>query len=176
MTPPNFPVKYSDLGARIVYASGCPEQFEIGSVTIIPIRINHPNGGSGYKFVEDGNTFVFLTDNELGFMHPGGLETSEYLEFCADVDLLFHDAEYTPQEYGMTMDWGHSVFTDVVDMAIKANVKKLGLFHMNQARTDDDQDLMVEECKKIITESNSDLECFAVGTDMVFELPEPVFL
>jgi len=170
MTPPNFPVKYSDLSASIVYENGCPEQFEIGSVTIIPIRLNHPNGGSGYKIIEDGKTFVFLTDNELGFLHPGGLEANEYMEFCADADLLFHDAEYTPEEYETTMDWGHSVFTDVADMAIKAGVKKLGLFHLNQARTDDDQDLMVEECKKIITESNAGVECFTVGTDMVFEL------
>ncbi len=170
MTPPNFPVKYSDLSARIFYENGCPDQFEIGSVSVIPIRLSHPNGGSGYKFIEDGKTFVFLTDNELGFLHPGGLEPEKYMEFSTGADLLIHDAEFTPEEYGTTIDWGHSVYTEVVDLALNANVKKLGLFHLNQDRTDDDMDRIVEECNKTTSEKNADLECFAVGTDMVFEL------
>ena len=61
MEPPNFPVKYSELRARIIYEEADPADFEIGSVRVIPIQISHPDGGCGYKFIEDGKAFVFLT-------------------------------------------------------------------------------------------------------------------
>jgi len=170
MAPPNFPVRYSDLKAKIFYEAGNPVQFEIGSVTVIPIQISHPNTGKGYKFIEDGKTFVFLTDNELGFVHPGGLPASEYLEFCRGADLLIHDAEYTPREYKLLIEWGHSSYLDVLELAFKAEVKQLGLFHLNQERTDDEVDEMVAACRNIIAERGVDMKCSAVAADMVFEL------
>ena len=62
MAPPNFPVKYSDIHAQMHYEESCPTEFEIGSVKVIPIPLSHPNSGSGYKFTEDGHSFIFLTD------------------------------------------------------------------------------------------------------------------
>jgi phosphoribosyl 1,2-cyclic phosphodiesterase len=170
LTPPNFPVKYSDLSAEFIYEEGCPEPFEIGSVKVVPIHLSHPNGGRGYKFIEDGKTFVFLTDNELGFVHPKGLTKEVYAEFCADVDFLIHDAEYTPEEYEQYIEWGHSCYADVLDLAISAKVKKLGLFHLNQDRSDDAMDEIVDVCRKRIANEGHALECIAVGSDMSFEL------
>ena len=170
MAPPNFPVRFSDLKAKIVYEEDHPEKFEIGSITVVPIQISHPNTGKGYKFIEDGKSFVFLTDNELGFVHPGGLPSQDYLEFCADADLLIHDAEYTPQEYKLLIEWGHSSYLDALELAHAAGVRKLGLFHLNQERTDAEVDEMVEACGKIIKQRGHSLTCFAVGADMTFEL------
>jgi len=170
MAPPHFPVKYSDIKAELFYEEACPMEFEIGSVKVVPIAISHPNGGSGYKFIEDGKSFVFLTDNELGFIHPGGLAYKDYVKFSLGADLLIHDAEYTPEEYKTFIDWGHSVYTDVLNLAFEAGVKKVGLFHLNQERTDREMDKIVKNCGKIIAEKDSSMECFAVGCDMTFEL------
>ena len=170
MAPPNFPVRYSDLKASIVYEAGRPDKFEIGSVTVIPIPISHPNTGKGYKFTEDGKSFVFLTDNELGFVHPGGLTFEDYQRFCAGADLLFHDAEYTAREYKLLIEWGHSSYVDALRLAHHAGVKKLGLFHHNQERSDDEVDELVQACRKLIAEQKMSLECFAVGSAMSFEV------
>jgi ribonuclease BN (tRNA processing enzyme) len=170
LTPPNFPVKYSDLSAEFSYEKACPEQFQIGSVTVIPIHLSHPNGGRGYKFVEDGKSFIFLTDNELSFVHPKGLTLTDYAEFSSDADLLIHDAEFTPEEYERYIEWGHSSYADVLDLAFQANIKKLGLFHLNQGRTDDAMDDIVNICRKKISQKGFDFECVAVGSDMVFEI------
>jgi ribonuclease BN (tRNA processing enzyme) len=170
MAPPHFPVKYSDIKAELLYEEACPMEFEIGSVKVVPIAISHPNGGSGYKFIEDGKSFVFLTDNELGFIHPGGLPYQDYVKFSSGADLLIHDAEYTPHEYKTFIDWGHSVYTDVLNLAFEAGVKKVGLFHLNQERTDREMDKIVRTCGKIIADKNMNMECFAVGCDMTFEL------
>jgi phosphoribosyl 1,2-cyclic phosphodiesterase len=168
MAPPNFPVKYSDITAQISYPDACPTEFEIGSVNVVPIALSHPNGGSGYKFIEDGKSFVFLTDNELGYIHPGGLPFEDYLNFSSGADLLIHDAEYTPEEYKTFIDWGHSVYTDALELAQQAAVKKLGLFHLNQERTDNEMDRIVKDCRDRIAAKGINLACLGVAGDMEF--------
>lgn len=170
MSAPFFPVKFSELVAQIMHEDACPYVFEIGSVTITPIALSHPNSGAGYKFEEAGKTFVFLTDNELGYTHDGGLPVESYLEFSAGADFLIHDAEYTPEEYAKTITWGHTTYPEALDLAIRAGVKSLGLFHLNQDRTDDQVDRMVEDCRQTIAERKSDLTCFALGCDTAVTL------
>ena len=170
MAPPHFPVQYEDVKAQMIYPDACPLDFDIGSVTVVPIALSHPNAGSGYKFIEDGKSFVFLTDNELGYVHPGGLVFNDYIEFSSNADLLIHDAEYTPEEYKKFVDWGHTVYTDALDLAIEAGVKKLGLFHLNQERTDAQMDDIVRDCRKRIGERGASLECVGVACDMEFEI------
>jgi len=170
MAPPYFPVKYNDVTARMTYPDAGPQEFNVGSVTVVPIALSHPNGGSGYKFIEDGKSFVFLTDNELGYLHPGGLAFKDYLDFCSEADLLIHDAEYTPREYKAHVDWGHSVYTDALDLALKAGTKKFGLFHLNQERADQQMDDIVTDCRTRIADRGSNLECVGVTSDMEFEV------
>jgi phosphoribosyl 1,2-cyclic phosphodiesterase len=170
MSPPSFPVRYQDIKARITYEPACPDHFNVGSVTVIPIGLSHPNQGTGYKFIEDGKVFVFLTDNELDFTHPGGLTFEAYRDFSAGADLLLHDAEFTEEEYRGTRQWGHSTYTTALKLAMAANVKRLGLFHLNQDRTDQGVDDLVGRCREIIAERHPDLECVAVGCDTTFEL------
>jgi len=170
MGPPNFPVRFSDIRSEFIYEKTCTLSFSIGSVIVEPIQLSHPNTGSGYKFIEDGKIFVFLTDNELRMVHPGGLPYRNYLEFCKGADLLFHDAEYTPQEYEKVISWGHSSYTDTLQLAIEAGVKKFGMFHLNQDRSDRQVDKMVKDARRILAEKGIDMDCFAVGADMEFEV------
>jgi len=162
MGPPLFPVPFEDLKARINYSADCPIRFSIDSVEIFPINLSHPNVGMGYKFIEDGKTFVFLTDNELGYRHRDGRNFEEYADFSKDADLLIHDAEYTPEEYKMTKAWGHSTYIDALSLALTAKVKRLGLFHHNQDRNDTDQDAIVQKCREVIESKKNDMECFAL--------------
>ncbi|OGP12585.1 MAG: metal-dependent hydrolase [Deltaproteobacteria bacterium GWA2_54_12] len=165
MTAPYFPIEFEDINAEISFLKMKHKDYSIGSVNINTIPISHPNQGVGYRLEENGKSFVFLTDNELTFHHPFGLGYDEYVKFCQGADLLFHDAEYTREEYEtQTRGWGHSVFLDTLQLALDAGVKSLGLFHQNQDRTDDQVDKMVEECRGFIKKKGSSLECFAVAT------------
>lgn len=171
MGPPHFPVRYSDLKAHISFLEACPSEFQIGSVTVMPISLSHPNGGCGYKFLENGKAFVFLTDNELGYVHPHhGYGLEEYAIFCEDATLLFHDAEYSPEEYEQSIEWGHSTYTDALNLALRANVASLGLFHHNRERTDDQIDQIADHCRRLLAEAGSSLNCIAVAQDMSFEV------
>ena len=124
MAPPNFPVNFDAIHANISYQETRVESYTLGSMSITPIALSHPNQGTGYKFEEDGKCFVFLTDNELGYKHEGGLDFQDYLKFSRGADLLIHDAEYNEEEYKKTRSWGHSVYIDALNLALDAGVKK----------------------------------------------------
>jgi phosphoribosyl 1,2-cyclic phosphodiesterase len=170
MAAPYFPVDYGLLQAEISSHSVCKEAFQIGPVTVTPIALSHPNMGIGYRFAEDGKSFVFLTDNELAHKHHGGLGYDDYLRFSEGADLLVHDAEYTPDQYAMTKGWGHSLYTDALRLAMDAKVKQFGLFHHNQDRSDAQQDRIVDECRSIAKEKKAQLSCFALEPQMEISL------
>jgi ribonuclease BN (tRNA processing enzyme) len=111
---------------------------------------------------------VFLTDNELNYKHNGGLSFNEYVVFCRGADLLIHDAEYTKKDYNPS--WGHSLFADAVRLALEAEVKRLGLFHLNNMRTDRQVDAMVNEAQRIVAKGGKRVRCCAVGCGFEAEL------
>lgn len=170
MEAPYFPVNFDDVKAELSFHDSCIGDFAIGSVGIRPIRLSHPNQGLGYKFAEAGKTFVFLTDNELDHRHPGGLGYEDYLTFCAEADLLVHDAEYNDAEYRYTRTWGHSTYRRALQLALEAKVGKFGLFHHNQDRTDAQLFEMLADCRRIVREKGSSLECVALTQETVFDL------
>jgi phosphoribosyl 1,2-cyclic phosphodiesterase len=170
MTSPNFPVDYNNVQARISYQESCRSTFAVHSMTIDPIRASHPNSGIGYKFSENGQTFVFLTDNELTHRHPGGLDFADYVRFAAGADLLFHDSEFTEEEYQAKKTWGHSTYRAALQLALDAGVKRFGLFHHNQERTDAALDEIVDKCRQIAAGQGSSLECFAAREGMEIRL------
>lgn len=168
MTPPNFPVNFTEIRAAIDYEESCELTFKIGSLAVTPIALSHPNQGMGYRFEEEGKSFVFLTDNELAYRHPGGLAYEDYCRFAEGADLLIHDAEYRPEDYRLTRTWGHSVFTDALQLALDAKVSRLGLYHHNQERTDEGVEQIVADCRRII--AARPLTCEAVHQDMEIQL------
>jgi ribonuclease BN (tRNA processing enzyme) len=162
MSAPLFPIQFDALLATIEYEGECKISFQIDSIEIFPINLSHPNIGMGYKFVEDGKSFVFLTDNELGFRHRNGRTFEEYAAFSKDADLLIHDSEFTGEEYRATRGWGHSTYLDALRLAQEANVKAFGLFHHNQNRSDAQQDAIVQECRSINQNNHIAMTCFAL--------------
>ncbi len=173
MSPPYFPVEFSIMKADFRTGCSCGKGIcagnlpaPAGSVMCSSIPLNHPNGGYGFKFSGNSGTFVFLTDNELRHHHEGGLSRDKYIEFSAGADLLIHDAQYTETEYKWTKSWGHSTYQDAVDLAMEAGVKRLGLYHHDPDRTDDQIDRFTERCREYIQKKSSSLECFACADGM----------
>ncbi len=167
MKPPFFPIRLTDLKADIGFDPSLNGCFKIGSMTIDSIPTSHSEGSLGYRFTEEGKRFVFLTDNELGFAHPQSESVEAYVKFAADADLLFHDAEYTADEYVRKTGWGHSSIPDVLDLASRACVKRLGMIHLNQDRTDDEMDAIEQDCRKVLgkkaqANNTQAIDCFGV--------------
>ena len=174
MQAPFFPVELDSLSAQMVFYcdNPCREDrfccFEDLQVRAFPV--NHSNGGFGYRVMEGGRIFAFAPDNELGYHHEGGPSRDEFVELFRGTELLIHDAQYTDEEYTRTRGWGHSTFSETVDMAIEAGVKRLGLFHHDPDRSDDALDELFEICRKRITAAGSNLECFLATEGMTLEI------
>lgn len=161
MRPPTFPVDLGEVAAELVFPAVCPDRFSVGGVGVGFIPLSHPNGGVGYSFEEAGRRLVFLTDNELGYVHPGGRPAAEYARFAAGADVLLHDAEFTAAEYGERQGWGHSVWEEALALALDAGVGRLGLWHHNMERTDGDLDEIVAACRARVPGTGAALEVFA---------------
>ena len=168
MSAPHFPVDYEEIHCDIQYHETCGDQFTIKDMHVTSIALSHPNQGVGYKFEEDGKTFVFLTDNELSYQHPGGMTFADYRDFCRGADLLIHDSEFMPEDYKRT--WGHSTFNEAVQLALASNVKKLGLYHHNQERTDDKVDAILAASEALIRQAQAPLVCLALSQGLEFKL------
>jgi phosphoribosyl 1,2-cyclic phosphodiesterase len=161
MSPPGFPVDLNDVAADLVFHEPCRGQYKVGGFSVTTIPLSHPNGGVGYRIEEGGRSVVFLTDNELGSVLPGGRTRSEYAAFAAGADLLLHDGELNAEEYQTRRGWGHSTWEDAFGLALEAGVRRFGIWHHNMLRDDDAIDRIVAECTARAGAGEADLECFA---------------
>ncbi len=175
MKPPFFPVELADFKAEIDFDPSLNGSFSIGSIDIETISTSHSQDSVGYKFREKDKTFVFLTDNELGHDHPQSLGRKAYIEFSRGADLLFHDAEYTLEEYRDKVGWGHSSVSHVLELALEAGVGQLGLIHLNQDRTDTQMKEMVDQSRRFLHTrtgrgGKAPIPCFGVSCDFSLSL------
>jgi phosphoribosyl 1,2-cyclic phosphodiesterase len=160
--PPFFPVPFESLKAKFNFYQCRKCKFiEINHAKITTIPLSHPNGGVGYKIEENNKTFVFLTDNELSFQHNPEIKVEDYAEFARGADLLVHDGQYSPKDYKITRGWGHSVYLEACELALKAGVKKLALTHHDYNHSDKDIDGFVKEGKAYFRANKSRIQCLA---------------
>ncbi|MDN5278832.1 MAG: hypothetical protein PWR01_2797 [Clostridiales bacterium] len=167
---PYFPVNFEDLKASFNFDCAGPGCDRCHNLAIDSINLSHPNGGFAYKFSENGKVFAFITDNELGFQHPGGKLPKDYVNFAMGADLLFHDAQYTDKEYEKTRGWGHTTYNEALKLAIEAKVKRFGIFHHDPDRTDEELDRIVAELGQRAKDLGSEVEVFAVSDGLEISL------
>jgi ribonuclease BN (tRNA processing enzyme) len=91
------------------------------------------------------------------------------VDFTEGADMLVSDAQYLPSEYRSKAGWGHSTTHHVLNMAVKAGVKKLFFFHHEPMRSDDELDRIMEFYRNRIREKNLPIEVYAAAEGMAFE-------
>jgi ribonuclease BN (tRNA processing enzyme) len=98
--------------------------------------VAHPRFGVMlYRVNFGGKSLVYATDVE---QKEGGYP--EIIEFARGADLLIHDAQYLHDEYFSQskpkMGWGHSTIEMAAEVARKAGVQRLALFHHEPSHDD----------------------------------------
>ena len=91
-------------------------------------------------------------------------------KFVAGSDLLICEAQYTPDEYKVKRGWGHGTFKDVLDLAQKAEVKRMSLFHHDPLHDDDKLDARMADSLALISSRKATVECFAAREGQVVKL------
>jgi CheY-like chemotaxis protein/L-ascorbate metabolism protein UlaG (beta-lactamase superfamily) len=159
-----FPVTVREFGARLVCRDLREERLEFGPLKIDTMLLSHPGTCLGYRLSARGRTLCYVTDNEL---YPPGSprHNSRYVEhltaFVKNADLLITDTTYRDSEYPSKVDWGHSAVSQVADLAARAKVKRLHLFHHDPDQTDDDIDAKLAEMREALARLGSDVACDA---------------
>jgi ribonuclease BN (tRNA processing enzyme) len=85
---------------------------------------------------------VYATDSEFKKVDTQSIQ--HFLQFFQNADLLIFDAQYTFEEAIHKEDWGHSSALIAVEMALRAGVRHLILFHHDPDRTDEEIEEMLE--------------------------------
>jgi len=160
---PSFPVPLSALGAKIHFHVLEPEKtYPIAGLAVQAIRQNHPGESFGYRFAGEGKQVVYSTDME----HGAEVQGAEYpfVDFFRDADLLIFDAQYSLADaLGPKETWGHSSNLVGIELAVRAQVKRLCLFHSEPSW--DDQTL-----DRFLAESRDYLRIHSPGSPLAIDL------
>jgi phosphoribosyl 1,2-cyclic phosphodiesterase len=123
-----FPVPLSYLGADIQFHQIPAKTWtQIGDVRVYPLQMAHPGENYGYRIEYDGASLVYATDSEYKNMDPES--TQIYVDFFRGVDLLIFDAQYSLNDALDKADWGHSSPVMGAELAHRAGVRRMALFH-----------------------------------------------
>jgi ribonuclease BN (tRNA processing enzyme) len=135
--------------------------------------LNHPGQCLGYRLDYKGRSFCYVTDNEL-YPRSSRLYDESYVrkleKFVADTDVLITDSSYMAEEYERKVGWGHSSVNRAVEMADRARVKKLYLFHHDLDQTDDDIDNKLAIAQTILEKRGSSTICIAPKEGETFDV------
>lgn len=170
-----FPVTFDEFRGRIeVHSLAGGEALRLGApgkrlaVRKKTSSRNHPDGALSiathrspahpregvllYRIEFRGKTLVYATDVE---QRPGGY--ADVIEFAHGADMLIHDAQYWHREYysktKSKRGWGHSTVEMATDVAAKAQVKKLVLFHHDPQHDDPEMGRIARLSNKLFANS-----------------------
>jgi ribonuclease BN (tRNA processing enzyme) len=155
MSPHVFPIPFGEMPATVRFcaAESTERRGDGYSVRAHPAR--HPGGALALRFSAHpglAGGVVYIPDNELDPATPYAAPArwrDELVAFARGARLLVHDAMYMPAEREQRRGWGHSIYSDVVALALDAGVETLALFHHDPERSDDDVEAILGECKRL---------------------------
>jgi len=175
MDPAVFPVPLDALSATLTVQQVAPGEFTVGQFAVRAMQLQHPGTTLGYRLTPraGGPTMAYLTDNELGAIDRYQVPRSwrkELRAFLADVDLLIHDAMYTPEELETHRGWGHSTWAEAVELAADVGAKRLVLFHHEPEHGDDLLDAVLEQARRAAQARRQPAEVLAAKEGMELTL------
>jgi len=142
LSPPYFPVPFEQIPARITFNEVWDDAWELDGLRIATTPVSHPGRTVGYRISQNGTSIAFIPDNEPALDHESGLAVA------ADVDLLFHDAQYTDAEYRTRVGWGHTSLADLTNYLAAAAPRRALMFHHDPAHTDEQLEQMLDDARR----------------------------
>jgi phosphoribosyl 1,2-cyclic phosphodiesterase len=139
-----FPVKMSELAAKITIREVGDQSINIGALKITFQEHNfHPGGSQRIKIEADDKKLIYSTDVELNAMVDSmNLSENEeapmqvYRNFIAGADLLIADGQYTKDEYDSKKGWGHTSIPLLLQTSHEQCVKQLAITHHDPDHSD----------------------------------------
>jgi len=166
----NFPVHAGDLPSNITAITEVEKFLTTQPYQVDRKDLNHPGGGHAYKIAEDGVSFAYITDNELEPPDKPQTSYDEWVEYCRGVDLLIHDAQYVESDMPAKHGWGHSLISQVRQLAVDAQVKNIVMYHHDPERSDNELDEIALESAKYFKSNHSNIGSYIAAEGLTFDL------
>ena len=146
MRAPYFPVTVAELPGEIRFHDVDEGTFKVGGALVTALAIPHVGRTFGYRIEWGGASVAYLPDHQQPA--DGGFGVADAaLELADGVDLLIHDAQYTPAGVRQKSTWGHCTVEYAMWVAKRAGRQaRLALFHHDPVRTDDALDEALACC------------------------------
>jgi len=190
MKAPYFPVETETWMANIDYLSPTKDGISHGPIDLTFHNVHHPGVTYGYRIKVAGKNIVYVSDNEIDFLKSSierrhdefdaeehklleqieNEERNAELDEIRGIDILIHDAQYTPHDYNKKRGWGHSCYVAAVNFAIDADVKALYLYHHDPTYDDEKIKAIHNDCMQIIRERKSTMACHVAHEGLIVEL------
>lgn len=143
LRPPYFPVSLEQLPSSFTITSVANESIALGADVSVTARpVPHSGETNGYRIDIGDLSIAYIPDHQEPADGVGIADS--VLELADGVDLLIHDAQFTPELLGRRQDWGHCTPRYALHVAESANATTLALFHHDPLHHDDEVDRLVE--------------------------------
>jgi len=144
---PFFPVDLDYMQAVKEFHILEPDrEYEIAGYTVKSILQDHPGESYGYSLKKNGKNIIYSTDSEHRD-RPHFEKT--HIELFKNADLLIFDAQYSLMDsFNDKESWGHSSNMVGVEIAVRAGIKHLCLFHNDPAHDDETLDKTLHDAEK----------------------------
>lgn len=193
MESPFFPISMRQMPGNISIQELKDLSFDIGKVHIEATFLNHPGICAGYRLCTRHGSIAYLPDHEpfrrfkahsAAAANQDPAEAQEFaeqrdrklIEFIQGADAVILDAQYEEHEYSTHVGWGHSCVDDSVELAAKAEAKRLFLFHHDPSHDDARVSRMVSHAQELASKMGSPIlvEAAREGLEVLLEQPRTV--
>ena len=131
-----FPIDMDYMQADFQFKYLKPQQWtHINNIRVYPMPLSHPGETYGYRIEYNGRSLVFASDSE--YKRLDRKSTEQIVSFFKEADLLIFDAQYSLTEVLDKPDWGHSSAIMGAELAHRAKVKHVMLFHHDPTSSDE---------------------------------------
>lgn len=168
-----LPFTIKEFSAHLSFRDVSEEDFLIEGVQVRTILLNHPGRCLGFRVDYKGKSFCYITDNELYPENSPQYERARVdrlIRFIQGCEVLVVDCTYSDGEYQKKSGWGHSSVSRVVNLADRAKVKLLCLFHHDPAQFDKEIDAKLKHAKALLKARRSKTRCLAPHEGDEFKL------
>lgn len=144
--PPYWPVRLRDCPAYAgSHGIAVDEEVKLpGDIVVRAVRANHPDGAVLYEIAVNGKKIVYGLDCEWN------QEMEGLLAACAEgADLFICDAQYSPEDYEHHRGWGHSAWTEWVQLAGRCRIREIWLSHFAWEYRDEQMGNIENEIKAV---------------------------
>ena len=148
LSPPLFPVLLRDLPCKLTFHEIGNSEFEVAHFKIKSNYIMHPGPTVGFRVSGKKSVFTYLPDHEPALGRNGMIRDTNWIsgfDLASGSDLLYHDGQYTEEEYHDKKGWGHSSMKDAILFATLSTAKHLLIAHHDPAHSDDQLSKLFED-------------------------------